>query len=687
MPDTDLVGTDSRPTSPKSELAIETPTDQLQASAVSQTPPPVAGDQDSLIGDTMTPFAFEPEPYDPPPTDDDMFGGAERRTETPSPEDNELSDPEAIPRLSSEEVQAIEQRMLQPQNYLSDDEKRRLIEQMDKIDQPFSNTPIVPPKRAQSKSDTVPPVEPEPFALDDVRRNEAASKPPRYAYYYRNWIQLTGSPRLHDGDNLQVSDNAYVLKAKTLSTRLMLLVGGPVAAVILFLIAVQMVGTTGRGSGSIAGLVVDEYSRPYIHGALVRVPDLGKNYQVNPQGFFVTDELPAGTHRLEYLIDGEVIGVDQATVVGDKISTITLRPSEELLQELAQSEAPGQSSQPSPAAPSTPTSASRSGSGNQAEGGAAEAKSAQSGTKTSSPGATPKKSSAAEYAKLTLKANVDGAKLSLDGSVVGAGNLTFSRLTPGKHKYSVSADGYETVTGTITLAPAQTNLLAVDLIPLTQTAKQESYGAEDFYYSGATLLRDGDITRAVEDLTEAIRLNPSYAEAYSARGSAYTQQRRFQLAHDDHLRAAEIHRMRKDANLAITEYNNALKADDRSVAAHMGRASLFMAKGEPLAAIADYESVIRLDRGNFDAYFGLGEARYKRSNYKSAINHFKDARSLQSNNPLVHQYLMLCYLADNDIKNVNKSYEKFIQVASQQDVDAMRQDSKYAAVLRVVEKE
>ncbi|MCB2201482.1 tetratricopeptide repeat protein [bacterium] len=690
-PDPELVGTDVKPVAPADDdLGIETTTDQLQARASN---PPAAHDGESgLIGDTMTPFAFESDSYEPPPPSDDMFGGVDQSPSEPKPEVVENNDPDAIPRLSSEELQAIERRMSQSeQNYLSHDEKRKLIEEMDKLDQPFSNTPIIPPKRKEQSTDSPSAASPaqtsDPAAFDDVRRSEAANRPPRYAYYYRNWVQLTGNPHLHDGDNLEVGEHAFVLKAKTLSTKLVLMIGGPIAAVVLFLVAMQFVGPTGSSDGSIAGLVVDEYSRPFIHGALVRVPDLGKNYQVNAQGMFVTDGLPSGTHYLEYVIDGSVIGSDEVTVSSGKVTTITLHPSEEVIDELAQADAPSQSSPPTastpPPAESRPAASKAASSTSKKSTGQSSSRSSSTSTASTST----KSQSKSQYAKLSLKANVDGAKLTLDGSVLGAGNLTYSRLSPGKHKYSVSADGYATTTGSINLAADETNLLVIDLQPLDQASKQKAYGAEDFYYSGVTLIRDGELDDAITDLTEAIRIDPSYTDAYTARGGAYLQQRRFQLAHDDYLRAAEIHRMAKQFNYAITEYNNALKADDRSVAAHMGRASLFVAKGELLAAIADYESVIRVDRGNFDAYFGLGEARYKRGNYKAAIDHFKDARSLNSDNPLVYQYLMLCYLGDNDIKNVNKSYEKFVEVASPKDVDAMRTDSRYAAVLRVVEKE
>ena len=45
---------------------------------------------------------------------------------------------------------------------------------------------------------------------------------------------------------------------------------------------------------------------------------------------------------------------------------------------------------------------------------------------------------------------------------------------------------------------------------------------------------------------------------------------------------------------------------------------------------------------------------------------------------------MLSYLGANDIKNVKKSYDKFTDVATQDQIDRMNSDKKYTAVMRVV---
>jgi tetratricopeptide (TPR) repeat protein len=250
----------------------------------------------------------------------------------------------------------------------------------------------------------------------------------------------------------------------------------------------------------------------------------------------------------------------------------------------------------------------------------------------------------------------------------------------------VSADGHETVSGTVTLAAGKTETLKVSLPVLAQADKQEVYTADDFYYSGVSAYKAGDNESAITDLTEAIRLEPSNAKLYLARGDAYGMLRYKDEAHDDYIRAAEIYRFNKKYSTAISAYNNALKWNEGSIAGHMGRASLFLAQSEPVAAITDYETVLRIDRRNFDAYIGLGRARFEQGNYKKAIKAFKDARSVDGQNPVAYQFLMLAYMADNDIDEVQKSYKKFAEVASSEDMARMRKDQTYSAVLRVVDK-
>jgi len=70
--------------------------------------------------------------------------------------------------------------------------------------------------------------------------------------------------------------------------------------------------------------------------------------------------------------------------------------------------------------------------------------------------------------------------------------------------------------------------------------------------------------------------------------------------------------------------------------------------------------------------------------YEEAIKHFKDARSIEPNNPVVYQYLMLCHMAESNFDEVRRSYAKFAETASENQMRQLQADQRYAAALRVV---
>jgi Flp pilus assembly protein TadD len=100
--------------------------------------------------------------------------------------------------------------------------------------------------------------------------------------------------------------------------------------------------------------------------------------------------------------------------------------------------------------------------------------------------------------------------------------------------------------------------------------------------------------------------------------------------------------------------------------------------------VVDFERVVKLDKRNSKAYYGLGEARFRQGNYKRATDHFKDAKSLEPTNPLVYQYLMLCYMARSDFDEVKQTYEKFTEVASADEQLRFDRDRQFAAIREVI---
>jgi len=613
----------------------------------------------------------------PPPPESDYDSPANETFKTVAPTTSSADSSDQLKKLSEDEIKNIEKNLYKKDSFVTDREKQEILRKIDDTDRPFGNTPITPPKKqaAEKASDTpVVPTVPTTLVDSDIPHPKMAGRGKGIAYYYRNYIQLAGEQDIFPNDDLTVGDRSYQLKPKKIKPAYLFGGAAAVFVLVLLIIASQFVGNAGPGAGAIVGMALDEYAQPYVRGATIRFPDLGKSFKSNPEGFFITDPLPSGSHKIEYLVDGVVVRTDYATIAGDKISTISLAPGQESTEHsqiesepVQVAQVPEQSQfepvQPEAARPTTTTSQK---------------------TKSKKSSSTSGKSSKPSTGKVTLTANVEGARLELDGTVMGAGNLTYSRIKTGVHGYVVSADGYHPVEGDFKLTGGENHTLAVALEPLTEAEKRAAFTAEDFFYSGNNALRKGSYKAAVTDFTEAINRDPGYADAWFHRGKALAAAKEFKQAAPDFHRAGEIYRMANRNGDAITCFTEAMSADKKLVAAYLGRAETFLAQGEEIAAVADYKQTIKLDKRNFQAHYGMGQARFKQGQYKSAIDHFKDARSLEPNNPNVYAYLMLSHLARDDVKKVQKTFDKFAKVATEEQMNQFVSNQKYAAVVRIV---
>ncbi|UCD63298.1 MAG: tetratricopeptide repeat protein [Candidatus Zixiibacteriota bacterium] len=622
------------------------------------------------IGDSAPPPP--PAPVDEYPAEPETARGQDGgTTERVQPDE---SDSQQVKKLSDEEIKRIEQN-LYGKDFLKGNERNDLASKIDAVRNDAPPTAEQSPAGADGQRTEKQPAS---FSRPHQAKSRSARRGQGIAYYYRNYLQLLGNRTLMTGDVLKVGEREYVLKPKKIKPAF--LIGTFAVVLVIVLVTAASLLTSGSSSeGHLVGVILDGSDRPYIQGAEIRLPELGKSVETDARGFFDAGFLPVGTHRIEYVIDGTVVEIEHASVSPGEVRMVFLRPAteEELDQWHAQTEPEPPVSQPEPqrSAQKEPEAPARQATRDEP----VKSPAARTSTVKSSPAKT------TAYAKITLKANVDGARFELDGSILGAGNLTYSRIKAGRHRYRVSADGYNPVEGAISLSGGETRRLEVTLSRMNQSQKTASYSTDDFFYSGHAALQSGDYETAVADLTRGIDAKPSHAQAYFYRGEAYAKQKYVRKAHDDFVRAAEIYQIGKEYGRAITAYRRAIECDDKSVVAYIGRGNTYLKKGEELAAIGDFDKAARLDKRCFEAYYGMGEARFKQQQYKKAIDNFKDARSVNDKDIRVHQYLMLSYMALADYKNVKKSYEKFADIATDEQMNRFNNDRKYSAVLRVLD--
>ena len=166
----------------------------------------------------------------------------------------------------------------------------------------------------------------------------------------------------------------------------------------------------------------------------------------------------------------------------------------------------------------------------------------------------------------------------------------------------------------------------------------------DAYYNRAIAFKaKGDLDRAIADYNEAIRLNPRDALAYNNRGIAY--------------------QAKGDFAGAIIEYDEAIRLDPGNALAHYNRAIAYRSVGDLERAIADYDAAIRLDPARSLAYSQRGHAYQARGDALSALADFSEAIRLDPKNIWAYQNRGIVYLYGGLLDKARADFRQAAELA------------------------
>jgi tetratricopeptide (TPR) repeat protein len=124
---------------------------------------------------------------------------------------------------------------------------------------------------------------------------------------------------------------------------------------------------------------------------------------------------------------------------------------------------------------------------------------------------------------------------------------------------------------------------------------------------GIDYYEKGDYERAIQDFNEAIHLSPNDTFAYVSRGDAYSNKR--------------------DYDRAIPDFNEAIRLNPNDASAYYSRGLAYREKGDHDHAIQDFSEAIRLNPKFAAAYEKRGETYLFQSNLTEAVGNFEDAIS------------------------------------------------------------
>jgi len=166
--------------------------------------------------------------------------------------------------------------------------------------------------------------------------------------------------------------------------------------------------------------------------------------------------------------------------------------------------------------------------------------------------------------------------------------------------------------------------------------------AEDFFIRGEDKYQKGDYQGAIAAYTQAIALNPNYAQAYHNRGIARSKLGDKQGAVADYNQALRINpnyakayynrgNARSDLGDkqgAVADYNQALRINPNYVLAYNNRGLARFRLGDKQGAVADYNQALRIDPNHVNAYYNRGLARRGLGDKQGAIQDFQKAADL-----------------------------------------------------------
>ena len=171
---------------------------------------------------------------------------------------------------------------------------------------------------------------------------------------------------------------------------------------------------------------------------------------------------------------------------------------------------------------------------------------------------------------------------------------------------------YATVLGALPIEKNDKFITKQKNVMKPQKLEEKSTNTVDYLKLGLEYYEKGKYDLAIKNYNEAIKLNPRDADTYNNRGLAYDALENY--------------------NLAIKDYNKAIKLDSKDADYYNIRGLAFYELEEYDRAIKDYNKAIKLDSKDADYYNNRGLAFYELEEYDRAIKDYNKAIKIDPNN-------------------------------------------------------
>ena len=165
----------------------------------------------------------------------------------------------------------------------------------------------------------------------------------------------------------------------------------------------------------------------------------------------------------------------------------------------------------------------------------------------------------------------------------------------------------------------------------------EPHPAETHYVLGITRLNSGDLIGAVEELREALRLQPEFVQARMSLGTAL-----YQIG---------------DLDSALEAYQATLRDQPDLIQAHVNLATVYTIKRDWTSARNELQAALKLQPDFIQAHYALGVVRYGLGDRRGAIEAYREALRLKPDYADAHYNLgLLLKLANQEAEAAQEFY-------------------------------
>ncbi|MFW5793309.1 MAG: tetratricopeptide repeat protein [Bacteroidota bacterium] len=220
------------------------------------------------------------------------------------------------------------------------------------------------------------------------------------------------------------------------------------------------------------------------------------------------------------------------------------------------------------------------------------------------------------------------------------------------------------------------SLVLLTLISFSQPSNENVYKSRGLFREGVQKGVNKNYDEAISLFSEAIELNPIYAEAFLYRGLALNEIRDFESAIKDFTICIELdpefsdqaHFFRGVAkvqegkyNSAIQDYSTAIQLNPDFIAFYRrGQANMHLK--EYARALQDFEIALRLNPSHNESYLHRGIALYYLGQFPEALKDLKRAALDLKKNPEAYYYSALARGKTNDYYGAVRDLDKAIEL-------------------------